>query len=68
MAAWAAAGLRLLFLPPYSPELNRIEIRWRFCKHYWLTPAAYQTPQTLRQHVSDLLLAIGTPQYHITFA
>ena len=54
-------------MPPYSPELNRIEILWRFCKHYWLTPAAYQTPQTLLQHVSDLLLAIGTPQYQITF-
>ena len=34
MAAWAAAGVTLLLLPPYSPELNRIEIRWRFCKHY----------------------------------
>ena len=67
LAAWAAAGLTLLFLPPYSPELNRIEILWRFCKHYWLTPEAYQTPQTLLQHVSDLLLAIGTPQYQITF-
>ena len=67
MAAWAAAGLRLLFLPPYSPELNRIEIRWRFCKHYWLTPDAYQTPQTLLQQVTELLQAIGTPQYQITF-
>lgn len=67
VAAWAAAGLTLLFLPPYSPELNRIEILWRFCKHYWLTPDAYQTPHTLFQHVSDLLLAIGTPQYQITF-
>ena len=26
LAAWAAEGLTLLFLPPYSPELNRIEI------------------------------------------
>jgi hypothetical protein len=67
VAAWAAAGLTLLFLPPYSPELNRIEILWRFCKHYWLRPEAYQTPQTLLQHVADLLLAIGTPQYQITF-
>ncbi|MBD2766644.1 transposase [Hymenobacter sp. BT664] len=46
-AAWAAAGLTLLFLPRYSPELNRIKILWHFCKHYWLTPAACQTPQTL---------------------
>ncbi len=67
VSAWAAAGLTLLFLPPYSPELNRIEILWRFCKHYWLTPEAYQTPQTLLQHVTDLLRAIGTQDYRITF-
>ena len=67
VAAWAAQGLTLLFLPPYSPELNRLEIRWRFCKHYWLTPDAYQTPQTLLQQVTELLQAIGTPQYQITF-
>lgn len=68
LAAWAAQGLTLFFLPPYSPELNRIELLWRFCKHYWLTPAAYQTPLTLLQHVTDLLLAIGSPNYQITFA
>ena len=67
VAAWAAQGLTLLFLPPYSPELNRIEILWRFCKHYWLTPDAYQTPLTLLQQVTELLQAIGTPQYQITF-
>ena len=67
LAGWAARGLTLLFLPPYSPELNRIEILWRFCKHYWLTPEAYQTPQTLLQHVTDLLRAIGTHEYRITF-
>ena len=26
-AAWAAAGLTLLFLPPYSLEINKIEMR-----------------------------------------
>ncbi|WP_052733155.1 transposase [Hymenobacter terrenus] len=68
LACWAAQGLTLLFLPPYSPELNRIEILWRFCKHYWLTPDAYLTPQTLLQHVTDLLCEIGTTDYRITFA
>ena len=67
VATWAAQGLTLLFLPPYSPELNRIEILWRFCKHYWLTPDAYQTTQTLLQQVTDLLRVIGTPEYQITF-
>ena len=68
LVAWAAQGLPLFFLPPYSPELNRIEIRWRFCTPYWLTPEAYQTPLTLWQHVTDLLRAIGTPNCQITFA
>ena len=65
---WAAQGLTLLFLPPYSPELNRIEILWRFCKHYWLPPAAYETPISLLVFVTDLLRNIGTPDYQITFA
>ena len=67
VAAWAAAGVTLLFLPPYSPELNRIEILWRFCKHYWLTPDAYQTPLTLLQQLTNLLQTVGTPEYQITF-
>lgn len=28
--------LTLYFLPPYSPELNRIEILWRKIKYEWL--------------------------------
>lgn len=68
VADWAAQGLTLLFLPPYSPELNRIEILWRFCKHYWLTPAAYLTPDSLLQAVTQLIHDIGSPDYQITFA
>jgi len=64
---WAARGLHLLFLPPYSPELNRIEVLWRFCKHYWLPPTAYQSPQTLLNHVTKLIQNIGTQHYRITF-
>lgn len=67
-AQWAARGLTLLFLPPYSPELNRIEILWRFCKHYWLPPAAYQTPLTLLLYVTHLLRQIGSSDYQVTFA
>jgi transposase len=31
---WAAQGLYLYYLPPYSPELNRIEILWKQAKYY----------------------------------
>jgi len=32
---WAKHGLYLYYLPPYSPELNRIEILWKHAKHFW---------------------------------
>jgi transposase len=32
---WARQGLYLYYLPPYSPELNRIEILWKHAKYFW---------------------------------
>ncbi|SFQ65878.1 transposase [Hymenobacter arizonensis] len=64
---WAAAGLRLLFLPPYSPELNHIELLWHRCKHYWIRPQDYATDLTLLQRLEHVLCSVGK-QYTITFA
>lgn len=64
---WAAKGLTLLFLPPYSPELNRIELLWHRCKHYWVKPEHYQSDDTLFQRVEQVLNQVGTT-YTITFA
>jgi len=30
---WAKLGLYLYYLPPYSAELNRIDILWKNAKH-----------------------------------
>jgi len=57
--AEAARGLPLLLRPSYSPELNRMGVLWRFCKQYWLPPA-YQSLQTLREHVTKLLQNTGS--------
>lgn len=65
-AAWAARGLRLLFLPPYSPELNKIELLWHRCKHYWVRPQDYQSDQTLLERIEYVLKRVGTT-YTITF-
>ena len=65
--AWRTAGLQLQFLPAYSPELNRIEILWRFLKHYWLTPADYESLDTLHQRLQFILKRIGS-DYTVTFA
>jgi transposase len=34
---WVRKGLIIKYLPSYAPELNLIEILWRFIKYYWLT-------------------------------
>lgn len=40
--SWQEQGLYLLFLPPYCPELNLIEILWRKIKYEWFPVSAYQ--------------------------
>ena len=66
-AAWAAAGLTLLFLPPYSPELNKIELRWHRCKHYWVRPEDYHTDLTLLERIEYILMEVGQ-KYTVTCA
>jgi transposase len=64
---WKQKGLRLLFLPPYCPHLNKIEILWRQVKYQWLWPAAYADFPTLCQSVTDILAQVGT-KYRVSFA
>ena len=64
---WEANGLTLFFLPPYSPELNRIEILWRCCKHQWLPFAAYQSLKNLHHYLRKTLNEVGT-KWKINFA
>ena len=66
-AAWRARGLRLLFLPPYCPHLNRIETLWRMVKHRWLPAAAYANFAALRDNVTTILNTVGL-NYHVTFS
>ena len=63
---WVKRGLIIKYLPPYSPELNLIEILWRFMKYYWLPFSAYMSFQCLLQSVEDILTRFGT-DYTIAF-
>lgn len=56
---WRRRGLRLLFLPPYSPHLNAIEIVWRQVKYRWLPIDAYGDFPTLCNSVTDVLDQVG---------
>jgi DDE superfamily endonuclease len=50
-----AAGVLLYYLPPYSPELNRIEELWRTVKDEALPVRSYRTPADPRAAVEDAL-------------
>lgn len=52
-------GLTLYFLPPYSPELNRIEKLWYLIKHKWLAFKA-RDAETLEQDVNNVLNHFGS--------
>lgn len=66
-AHWKKRGLRLLFLPPYCPHLNRIELLWKQIKYRWLVPRDYIDFPTLSQSVKDILKQVGT-KYRLSFA
>lgn len=53
-------GIDLLFLPPYSPNLNLIERLWKFIKTDCLNGRYYPTHQQFQQAVLDSLAAINT--------
>lgn len=63
---WKAKNLFFQFLPPYSPELNWIEILWRNIKHYWLSPKDYSSFKQLRSTLEKILNNVGT-SYFINF-
>jgi len=63
---WRAQRLYVIFLPPYSPELNLIEMLWKKIKYEWLPVTAYQSFQLLTDHVLNVLSGYGD-RYRISF-
>jgi transposase len=60
MTEWAEKGLFIMHLPPYSPELNKIEILWRFIKYSWINFSAYLSYENLVKEVEYILQNVGT--------
>ena len=64
---WEKKGLSLKYLPAYSPELNKIEILWRFIKYQWLPLSSYNSFKDLDKNLENVLKNIGT-EYKISFS
>ena len=65
-ADWRKRGLRLFFLPPCCPHLNRIETLWRLVKHHRLPVTAYANFTALRENVTAILNTVGL-DYRVSF-
>ena len=68
-AAWLLGRVWVWFLPPYSPELNLIEILWKKIKYEWLPWEAYASFQALRNALQEIFRNYGTElKYQVNFA
>ena len=56
----------LLFLPPYSPELNLIEILWKQAKYHWREFVTWAA-KDLRKEVQALFDGFGT-KFNFSYA
>ena len=64
---WQEKKLKIFWLPTYSPQLNLIEILWRFMKYEWIEKEAYSSWRSLVEYVEKILRDFGT-KYTINFA
>lgn len=64
---WMAHNVFVHYLPPYSPELNVIEILWKKMKYEWLETSAFESFEKLKSSVKNILCNYGT-DFQITFS
>jgi transposase len=55
-----ALNIELLYLPPYSPNLNLIERLWRFVKKQVLYSKHYDSFDTFRTSINTCISDLGT--------
>ncbi len=60
VTTWAKSlGIHLLFLPPYSPNLNIIERLWKFTKKEILNARYYDSPTLFHQTINSFFQNIN---------
>lgn len=64
---WRKKKLEIFWLPTYSPQLNLIELLWKFIKYEWIEVGAYKDWKSLVGYVKKVLSQVGD-EYVINFA
>lgn len=64
---WTKQGITIVYIAPYSPELNLIEILWRKIKYEWMPFSAYLSFANLKACLFEILASIGNSR-SIAFA
>jgi transposase len=63
---WESKNLEIFYLPKSSPQLNLIEILWRFMKYEWIQWWAYKGWDYLVKYIEMVICGYGTG-YEINF-
>ena len=63
---WRERNIKIFVLPRYSPQLNLIEILWRFMKYQWMEIDSYKDWRSLVDSVETMLREFGN-KYVINF-
>jgi transposase len=63
---WFERGITIFELPAYSPQLNLIEILWRFMKYQWIEIDAYKSWESFVASIEKILKEFGK-NYVINF-
>jgi transposase len=66
LSEWESKNLEIFYLPKSSPQLNLIEILWRFMKYQWIQWWAYKGWDYLVKYIEMVICGYGT-EYEINF-
>lgn len=52
-------NLQIIFLPPYSPQLNPVERLWKFIKDNTIKNRVFDDIESLSDHISQFILKLN---------
>ena len=67
LLVWKTKNLTVFYLSPYSPQLNPLEMVWKFMKYYWIEFDAYKSAANMKNYVEKVIQGYGK-DYEIKFA